>query len=38
MPRSRPAAKTDVAPAYRDWKAEASKQLRERHGIAAARI
>jgi len=28
---SRPAVKSNVAPSYRDWKAEASKQLQYRH-------
>jgi hypothetical protein len=27
-----------AAPSYRDWKAEASKQLRDRHDIPAAAI
>jgi hypothetical protein len=38
MSRSRPAVKSNVAPSYRDWKAEASKQLQYRHGIPAAAI
>ena len=38
MPRTSSAAPRSVAPSYRDWKAEASKQLQYRHGIAAAAV
>jgi hypothetical protein len=38
MSRSSSAIPRSVAPSYRNWKAQASKQLQHRHGIAAAAI
>jgi hypothetical protein len=38
MPRTSSAEPRSVAPSYRDWKAEASKQLRDRHDIPTAAI
>jgi hypothetical protein len=38
MPRTSSAEPRSVAPSYRDWKAEASKQLQHRHNIPAAAI
>ena len=38
MPRTSSVPPRSVAPSYRDWKAEASKQLQHRHDIPAAAI